>query len=125
MKPVGPIRRRAHRLHALWKGPELRDIQIDKGTRVRLKTPPCRMDERQIITERATCVQKKKASPPRVTRIHTDNSEVFLKARPNLYGTHDSNTNHLTETIGVVGKPVCRLRKGTAAMLVQYGLQKW
>ena len=67
------------------------------------------MDKRQVITERATCVKKKKASPPRVWRIHTDNSKVFLKARPNLYVTHDTE------------KPVRRLREGRAAMLVQSG----
>ena len=79
------------------------------------------MDERQVFTERATCVPKKKASPPRVSRIHTDNSVVFLKAWPNLHGTHDTNTPHLSETNGVVEKPVRRQREETAAMLVQHG----
>ena len=115
---------RAHRLHALLKRPELRDIQIDKGTRVVRKKPPYGMDERQVTTERATCGKKKEASPPRGWRIHTDNSEIFLTARPNLYGTHDSHTSHLSETNGVVEKSVCRLREGTAAMLVQYGLPR-
>ena len=61
---------RAHRLHALLKGPELRDIQIDKGTRVLWKKPPCGMDERQAITERATCVQKKNFITERLADPH-------------------------------------------------------
>ena len=58
--------------------------------------------------------------------IHTDNSLEFGKACEDLSWNHCTSTPHRSETNGIVERAVRRVKEGTSAVLLQWGLdEKW
>ena len=58
--------------------------------------------------------------------IYTDNSLKFGKACEDLSWNHCTSTPHRSETNGIAGRAVRRMKEGTSAVLLQSGLdEKW
>ena len=58
--------------------------------------------------------------------IYTDNSLEFGKACQDLSWNHCTSTPHRSETNGIAGRAVRRLKEGASAVLLQSGLdEKW
>ena len=56
--------------------------------------------------------------------IHTDNSLEFGKACEDLSWNHCTSTPHRSETNGIAGRAVRRVKEGTSAVLLQSGLNE-
>ena len=58
--------------------------------------------------------------------IYTDNSLEFGKACEDLSWNHCTSTPHRSETNGIAGRAVRRVKEGTSAVMLQSGLnEKW
>ena len=59
--------------------------------------------------------------------IYTDNSLEFGKACEELSWNHCTSTPHRSETFGIAGSAVRRVKEGTSAVLLQSGLgnERW
>ena len=58
--------------------------------------------------------------------IYTDNSKEFGKACEDFSWNHCTSTPHRSETNGIAGRAVRRVKEGTSAVLLQSGLdEKW
>ena len=56
--------------------------------------------------------------------IHTDNSLEFGRACEDLSWNHCTSTPHRSETNGIAGRAVRRVKEGTSAVLLQSGLNE-
>ena len=60
------------------------------------------------------------------TVVHTDNVMEFGKACEDLSWNHRTSTPHRSETNGIAGRAIRRVKEGTSAVLLQSGLdERW
>ena len=89
----------------------------------RIQSYPCKTKTSQ---ETQKSLQKflEPTRKPKVT--HTDNSLEFGKFCEDLSWNHSTSTPHRSETNGIAGRAVRRIKEGTSAVLLQSGLnEKW
>ena len=86
-----------------------------------IQSYPCKTKTSQ---ETQRSLQKFLEPNRKPTVIYTDNSLEFGKACEDLSWNHCTSTPYRSETNGIAGRAVCRVKEGTSAVLLQLGLNE-
>ena len=88
-----------------------------------IQSCPCKIKTSQ---ETQKSLQKFLEPSRKPNVIYTDNSLEFGKACEDLSWNHCTSTPHRSETNGIAERAVRRVKEGTSAVLLQWGLdQNW